>query len=357
MTCTIYERSQGGATEYHLTAVPESGVSVFAEVAYVLRRHGARLLHERVFVQSDDVAALAKARADAYGDLDDGVPATWLRAPAGRHGPIAAVQVHAVAGTAAPTTCNGHSRILRHPGASLVTVSALTAEHAGGVPQQVRQVFDEVGSHLAHMGASMDRIARTWLWLDPIYTWYRDLNQERNACFARQGLIAADGRPIHLPASTGIGLHPLRGDIALEAIATIDGPSPTTLAAGGKQNCALNYGSAFSRAATLRTPSGDTCYVSGTAAIDAAGKTVFLGDREGQVADTIRNVRAVLGQLGVSEADVVQGVAYCIDPEVVAIWKRLNPGWSLAVVLADICRDDLLFEIECAACPGSRRSA
>jgi enamine deaminase RidA (YjgF/YER057c/UK114 family) len=207
------------------------------------------------------------------------------------------------------------------------------------------------------MGTSMTRIARTWLWIDPIYTWYRDLNKARNICFSQQGLIAADGRPVHLPASTGIGLHPVLGDISLEAIATIDGPSPTTLAAGGKQNCALDYGSAFSRAATLRTPSGDTCYVSGTAAIDAAGKTVFLGDREGQVVDTIRNVRAVLKQLAVTEADVVQGVAYCIDSQVVDIWNRLNPGWPLAVVLADICRDDLLFEIELAACPGAHRTA
>lgn len=356
MTCLTYQRSCGTATEFYLTATPTPGSAVFAEVADTLRRNQACILQERIFAQTDEVGALARERSAAYGNLDDGIAPTWLASPQGRGGPLAAIQVHAITGTKAPTLVGGHARILHHPGASLVTVSAITAPQAGDVPEQCAAVFNEIGSLLERTGTAMNRIARTWLWMDPIYSWYRDLNRTRNLCFLKQGLIAADGKPVHLPASTGIGLRPaIRGDISLEAMVAIDGPAPVMLAAGGNQNCALGYGSAFSRAAKLLTPSGDTYYVSGTAAIDATGKTVFLGDGPRQIVNTVDNVRAVLRDLKVTEQDIVQGVAYCLTPEVAAEWQRLTPGWPLAVVLADICRDDLLFEIELTACPGARR--
>jgi enamine deaminase RidA (YjgF/YER057c/UK114 family) len=335
-------------------ASPSAGRCPFAEVAQALRQCQGRILQERIFAQTDELARLAELRSKAYGGLDDGVSPTWLTSPQGRSGNLAGVQVHAVAGIEPPIAINGHVRVLRHAGAPLVTVSALASPGSESVPDQVKAVFDSVGTMLTQTGTSMGRIARTWLWIDPIYQWYRDLNLARNRCFVQQGMISPDGSPVHLPASTGIGLRPSKGNISLEAIAPLNGHQPVTLAAGGKQNCALGYGSAFSRAATLHTPSGDTHYVSGTAAIDATGKTIYLNDGPGQILNTIDNVRAVLRDLKAQEADIVQGVAYCITPEIAEAWNRLNPGWPLTVVLADICRDDLLFEIEITACPGAK---
>jgi enamine deaminase RidA (YjgF/YER057c/UK114 family) len=352
MTCRIVQRRRGATTELHLTTTPSPGRSVFVETADALREHGARILLERVFAQADDPAGLSRERAAAYRELEDGVPPTWLASPEGRDGAVAAVQVYAVSGGTPPVAVGGHARVLRDPEAGLVTVSALAAPQPGGVADQCAAVFNDLPIVLERAGTSLMRAARTWVWIDPIHRFYRDLNQARNRCFVERGLIGPDRRPVHLPASTGIGLRPLAGNIALEAIAPLGGPGPRPLSAAGNQECALGYGSAFSRAASLLTPGGETHFVSGTAAIDAAGETVAVGDAEGQVVSTIENVRAVLRDLSADEKDIAQGVAYCVDPEVVEVWRRRDPGWPLAVVLADICRDNLLFEIEVTACPG-----
>ena len=355
-----FARQTGDVTEHYVTVIPDLAADVgaaFMAVASVLQCHGARILQERVFFQSSDQPSLAVARRAAYGELDDGVEPTWLGCPAGRSGPFAAVQVHAISGGQPPRVYGGGIRVLDHPGAGLVTLSALRASAQASVAYECQTVFDQAVAGLAALGVSLDRVARTWLWLDPIYAGYADLNRVRNGCFRTHGLIAADGASLHLPASTGIGLRPVGGSIfALEAIAPTTGVRPKTLAVAGNQRSAFGYGSAFSRAACLPTPSGATWYVSGTAAIDAEGRTVAEGDICRQVSLTIANVQAVLRDIGCEAADIVQGVAYCLNPAVETAWLAVAPSWPLAVVQADICRSNLLFEIELAVCPGARRS-
>ena len=353
-----FARQAGAVTEHYVTVIPDPAVAAgeaFAAVASVLQRHGARILQERVFFQSSDQPSLAAARRAAYGPLDDGIEPTWLGCPAGRSGPFAAVQVHAISGGQPPRVHGGGIRVLDHPDAGLVTLSALRAPGRASVADECQGVFDQAVAGLAAHGVSLDRVARTWLWLDPIYAGYADLNRVRNACFRAHGLIAADGASLHLPASTGIGLRPVGGaTFALEAIAPTTGVRPKTLAVAGNQRSAFGYGSAFSRAACLPTPSGATWYVSGTAAIDAEGRTVAEGDIGRQVSLTRSNVQAVLRDIGCTPADIVQGVAYCLNPAVEAAWRAVAPSWPLAVVQADICRSNLLFEIELAVCPGAR---
>jgi hypothetical protein len=59
----------------------------------------------------------------------------------------------------------------------------------------------------------------------------------------------------------------------------------------------------------------------------------------------------LLKQCHCTDADVVQAVAYSKTPQIENIftegWKDLN--WPIVPVIADICRDDLLFEIEVTA--------
>ena len=98
MPVEIRSRRQGQVTELYLTARP--GVSLdtadlFGPIAALLRGADARILHERIFLQSDDLERPASERRTAYGELDDGVTPTWLLSPAGRHGPLSAVMIHA----------------------------------------------------------------------------------------------------------------------------------------------------------------------------------------------------------------------------------------------------------------------
>ena len=121
----------------------------------------------------------------------------------------------------------------------------------------------------------------------------------------------------------------------------------------GKQQCALEYGSAFSRASRAITPAGETVFVSGTASIDAGGATTNIGDAAGQINATIENVQAVLKDMHCLEDDVVYAIAYCKTTEVEKIFNGVkgNLSWPWITVICDVCRPDLLFEIEAAAMP------
>ncbi len=206
---------------------------------------------------------------------------------------------------------------------------------------------------LAEAGGTLADVTRTWMWLGDILQWYTDFNRVRSGIFSARGLLRPDATG-RLPASTGIGIRPGgHGCCAMDFCATLGGNRARMLLAASRQGPASEYGSAFSRAVVADTYAGTTVYVSGTAAIDAAGATTHVGDARGQIEDTIENVRSVLRDAGACEADIVQAVVYCKDCEVEQIFRR---EWSdlpipYILVIADVCRENLLFEIEATAMP------
>jgi len=104
---------------------------------------------------------------------------------------------------------------------------------------------------------------------------------------------------------------------------------------------------------TPTTPAGGAVWVSGTASINADGVTTHIDDGPGQIGATVEAVRAVLAQMQAEEKDLVQVIAYCkttdIEKDFEATRKALN--WPWITVICDVCRPDLLFEIEATAMP------
>jgi len=92
-------------------------------------------------------------------------------------------------------------------------------------------------------------------------------------------------------------------------------------------------------------------YISGTASIDAEGNTTHIGNAPKQIEATIDNVRAVMEQMHCPEDKLVQVIAYCKDWDVERVFNsyKKQMQWPWVTVICDICRDDLLFEIEAAA--------
>jgi enamine deaminase RidA (YjgF/YER057c/UK114 family) len=220
-------------------------------------------------------------------------------------------------------------------------------------------MFTQAANTMKGLGSSMHSVARTWLWLGDILAWYDDLNRVRNRFFKSVGLIDTDPNVTLMPASTGIGVYPAFGAAcAMDLVAVIgDGGRVEYFREAGNQRSPYHYGSAFSRASRASTPAGQTVYISGTAAIDAEGRTCPIGDAKGQVTVTVENVRAAFKDLGCSDAEVVQAIVYSKTREVQAIFHKefADLGWPCISVIADVCRDDLLFEVEAAACPGARK--
>lgn len=219
----------------------------------------------------------------------------------------------------------------------------------GSSALQARATLAMMAGQLERAGLSFSNTLRTWFFNEDILAWYGDFNRERTSFFTERRVF--DGL---VPASTGIGgknpagtalvagllaLRPLAAGVSVSAL-----PSPL-------QCAALQYGSSFSRAVEVRTPTHRRVTVSGTASIEPGGKSVHLGDVRAQIELTLRVVLAILESRGLGFGDVVHGVAYLRDRKDAASWATALAEHhleELPVVTTEnvVCRDDLLFELE-----------
>ncbi len=353
------------ATEIYISAVPAESASaqnqaeeIFSGISDILRSKKAHIFQERVFAAQSAMEILSRARSQAYADLDDGVAPSFLVAKEGLLGPVAGVQVHAISSDSRPEVINldqtGCGRILRASGRAYLTLSNVSAPQSPQATAQAQAMMEKADAALKQFGADFLSVPRTWIWLKDILSWYDDFNHVRNKFFTERRLIGAGTRQ-SMPASTGIGLGPADGaNCAMDLMAVLEPTNCTQyLQAAGKQQCALEYGSAFSRAARSIMPAGQTVFVSGTASIDADGATTHIGDASGQISTTIGNVQAVLADMNCKDEDIVQVVAYCKTTEVEKIFNASKGAldWPWVTAICDICRPDLLFEIEATAMP------
>ena len=351
------------ALEIYVTAAPTSGTDVkeqaaelFTSIRDFLDSKRARILQERVFATKQTIQIIRPIRAKAYGQLDDGVQPSWLVVPEGANGQIAGVQLHTIVAGQNPEILFSEGiecgRILHGHNWAYLTLSSVSSHSAGGAKQQARAMFEKAESVLKQTGIDISSVPRTWIWLNDILSWYDDFNIERNNYFIERGLIGK-GKTNKMPASTGIGIGTDNGAIcAMDVAASIEPKSSIEyIEAGGNQQSAFDYGSAFSRASKATTPAGTTVFVSGTASIAEDGKTMHVGDAEAQIEASISNVQAVLREMGCADNDVVQGTAYCKTAEIEKLFcdKWSDLPWPNITAIAHICREDLLFEIEATA--------
>ncbi len=353
------------ATEFYISATPgpkgpvqDQAQQIFSSISDVLRSEKAHILQERLIGTQAAMEPLSQARSAAYGDLDDGVAPALLVGKEAQSGPIAGIQVHAVRSKGKPEVIgldgNLCGRILRVPGRAYLALSGISDLQSSDPAAQAKAMMLKVEATLRKLGANFLSVPRTWMWLKDILDWYDDFNAVRTGFFVEWGLLGKGSRQT-MPASTGIGLGPANGGhCSMDLMAVLE-PTDCTqyLLTTGKQHSAFEYGSAFSRAARSVMPAGDAVWVSGTASIDADGATTHVGDAPAQIDATVAAVRAVLTEMQADEKDLVQVIAYCKTPEVEkefeATRKALN--WPWITTICDVCRPDLLFEIEATALP------
>jgi enamine deaminase RidA (YjgF/YER057c/UK114 family) len=220
-----------------------------------------------------------------------------------------------------------------------------------------RSMFEGADALLAGQGFSFREVARTWLFLERLLEDYDDLNRARTGFFASRGLVSS-GREVFLPASTGIqGRSPdgAPGVLDVLAVSTPAGSRPALAPIRStRQDSAFNYGSAFSRGMHLGEGEGAPLLVSGTASIDRDGQSLHAGDVRGQILETYRDVAAVLEAGGARFASVATAIRYHKDPECWREHRQLAgaghlPRFPAIDVYADVCRPELLFEMEAVA--------
>lgn len=220
----------------------------------------------------------------------------------------------------------------------------------GEAPEkQAGETFDALGTALAQAGFSFSDIARTWFYNRDILAWYKEFNQVRTALYAKQKFRIGS-----LPASTAVsGANPLGAALGLGAWAVrpVHG-SECVREIGSPMQCpAPAYGSSFSRAVEIKTGGLRRILVSGTASILPGGETAHRDDIQAQVKLTMEVIESLLDAQGMGLAHTRRAVAYCKRPEYALAFETWVknadfPSLPYAAVHCDICRDDLLFEVE-----------
>ncbi len=344
-----------GYQELFITATPQPGQDLgelLLEVFQELDERRASVLSLELFGVSREVGEAAFRRV-AAGHGDPAWPVLWISEGADAEPPAMAVQVWAVTDLEV-SPLRSHDRVI---GIRYEDESAEYCRLSGIIPgdlalaegDQAMSVFEQMEAGLAAAGMDFHDVLRTWFYNDRITAWYSEFNKARDTMFKRWRVF--DGL---VPASTAVGGANAFGAALTGGLIAVkaktDGvlrqPLPSPL-----QCPALDYGSSFSRAVEFETADHRRIYVSGSASIAPEGHTVFIDDIEGQIARTMEVIGAILESREMDWTDVCRAIAYFKDPDNIEFFSKYCESQGIddlpvAHVKDDICRDDLLFEVE-----------
>ena len=216
--------------------------------------------------------------------------------------------------------------------------------------EQTLGMFTRAEELLRKAGMEFSDVVRTWIHLRDIDRDYAELNRARRAFFEARGIDP-------VPASTGIGGGPVSAahDLCLGVYAVKAGRSPVrTVMTSPTLNEAAQYGADFVRGMRMVETNKVALHVSGTASIDEYGRTAHRDDFESQADRMLVNIAALLEGQGASFGDVVSAITYLKRPEDAArLREKIHEvgfeGFPNALVVAPICRSDLLCETEVLA--------
>jgi enamine deaminase RidA (YjgF/YER057c/UK114 family) len=345
-------------------ATEAAAEEAYAAIDALLRERGSVPVQERVFAELQAAPAVVRGRARAVGSAKEWAvaPTAVEGAPVGWSG-LAGIHVIGARGTSR-TVAEGdrvYGRLVETCEARVLGLSDVGRRASGrlaaGPAEDAAAAINAAEDLLAREGFSFRDVTRTWFYLRDILDWYGPFNAVRNAAFRRMGLGGAGGGgPI--PASTGIeGRNHRGGWCALDLLAMRPrdgGRLEVKRLHSRKQNEATEYGSSFARALEVRLGDARYVFVSGTASIDDQGRTVHAGDFDSQARHTLDAVEALLEGAGGTLADVQQATAFLTNPSDERSFERIVARTRLAeaplvTTVADVCRDDLLFELDATA--------
>ena len=241
---------------------------------------------------------------------------------------------------------------------------------------QAEDVFRKMSAQLSSVEASFDQVVRKWIYFGGITAdeagteRYRELNRARTDFFADRifggRLLPADYQGACYPASTGIGTlgrglvtscQTLQTDRSDVRLLPLENPHQTAAFDYSKEYSLKSP--KFSRAMALVVGEYVTTWVSGTASI-VDSETVYLGDVEGQTNQTIDNIRDLIAKENFARSGMPGCGAKLTDLAKVRVYikrqsdykkcreicdQRLG-GLPTIYAVADVCRPDLLVEIE-----------
>ena len=214
---------------------------------------------------------------------------------------------------------------------------------------RTRYIFQFIDSELNKINMDFKNIARTWFFLDDLLSWYDEFNKVRNDYFTEKDIFN-----LMIPSSTGIGASNFNNSILLSSVFAVKPKNKNVKiypVLSPLQCPASDYKSSFSRAVEIDHPDYRRLIISGTASINPDGQTVHIGNIYNQIELTMKVVYGILKSRNMDWGNVTKGIVYFKDINDIKIFNNYFtenniPRMPLAMLQADICRDELLFEIE-----------
>ncbi|MHC4398843.1 MAG: Rid family hydrolase [Planctomycetota bacterium] len=369
------------------SAVPRSGKTLDEQAQDALKtirevnqEEGTRgsIVHQAVFFKDpSQLEACRKIMQDFYGDE---LPATTYvpQPPCG--GKLVSVEALGVGRATEGVEIRRLSDqlvIAGHSGVSWVHCGQIVPQtSATSVYDRSIDGFQIMRDMLGTVGVGFQRVIRTWLYLGDIVgpegesQRYKELNRARTVFF--QDIRFAPGRtpegfnPTFYPASTGIGADNRDVTMSCIALSTERDDIVVMPLENPQQTSAFDYSTKygmkspkFARAMALSCGPFATIFVSGTASITES-ETRHVGDVQGQTRQTLDNIEALISESNLRQHGMPGLGATCDGLALVRVYIKREEDYAKAravcearlgevptvYAVADVCRPDLLVEIE-----------
>jgi len=342
-------RAHNGVKEHFITAqaTEDNFKQVFDQVSRLMADQNAKIAFQYVF-------GGRKFYKDAVSAIEDlNWPLTLLHGDACSGHNITGTQFIAISGTELHPVMDGDRKVghwyetkdARYCLLGDIRTSNLSLSRK----EQAWRVFEKMEELLSQADMKCTDVARTWIFLNDLLKWYDEFNEVRTRFFKERGVFDK-----MVPASTGIGAGSPAGEALVAALFAVKpkNDSVKVYALPSPLQCpAIDYKSSFSRAVEIDHPESRLLLISGTASIDQEGNTAFVGDPESQIKRTMEVVHEILTSRNMDWENASRAIAYFKNDKDIPLLEKYCiennlPELPVAISHADVCRDDLLFEIE-----------
>lgn len=236
--------------------------------------------------------------------------------------------------------------------------------------------LEQIRALLASVNVRFDQVIRTWLYLGGIVDdegptqRYKELNRGRSDVYADIHFLAdrvpSGHRARVYPASTGIGTEGRGIMMSAIALATDRSDILAVPLENPRQTPAFDYSDCYSpkspkfcRAMALSCGNYATIFISGTASITDS-ETRHIDDIKGQTNETLDNIAALISEQNLSRHGLA-GLGTSLDglglirvyiknradyAQARAVCEQRLGELPVIYVIGDVCRPDLLVEIE-----------
>jgi enamine deaminase RidA (YjgF/YER057c/UK114 family) len=218
--------------------------------------------------------------------------------------------------------------------------------------KQSQEIFTNLSASLQNHDMNIrNNMIRTWIFVRDVDNHYKGMVDYRREYFETIGLTSKT----RYIASTGINgsCADNKTLVTLDALSVQNLKEEQIVRMMALENLSdtIVYGVTFERGFRIRYGDRSHIYISGTASIDADGKTIYISDIRKQTERTLDNIEALLKPHGAVMGDMQYLIIYLrnrkhwsqIQDILVA---RIPDSVAIVPVEAPVCRPNWLIEIE-----------